>query len=69
MNKGIQSGVGMLQPIQIAEAIYKIASSGEKIPLRVPLGVGAWKMIKSRYESLLAELERVKGISGLGVEI
>ncbi|KAM7205978.1 short-chain dehydrogenase/ reductase [Rhypophila sp. PSN 637] len=66
---GISKGVGMNTPEAIAEAIYEIASQGEKVPLRVPLGATAWKMAKARFEGLLGELDAVKGISGLGKEL
>lgn len=69
VNMGIKSGAGMLEPSAIAEAIYTIASRGEKVPLRLPLGPTAWKMIKQKYEGFLGELDVVKSISAMGREI
>jgi hypothetical protein len=46
-----------------------IAARGEKVPLRLPLGATAWKMIKGKVEGLLGELEVVKGISGMGKDL
>lgn len=66
---GIKSGMGMLEPSGIAEAIYKIANRGERVPLRVPLGPTAWKMIKSKHEAALEELEKVKEVSAMGNEL
>ncbi|KAK0656445.1 short-chain dehydrogenase/reductase-like protein SDR [Cercophora newfieldiana] len=69
VNMGIKSGLGMNEPSAIAEAIYGIASRGERIPLRVPLGATAWKMAKAKCEGFLAELDTVKDISALGKEL
>ncbi|KAF7881103.1 uncharacterized protein EAF02_006994 [Botrytis sinoallii] len=66
VNMGIKSGVGMLDPNGIAETIYKIASRGEKVPLRLPLGPTAWKLIRQKYEGFLGELDAVKDISFMG---
>jgi hypothetical protein len=69
VNMGIKSGVGMIEPSAVAEALFTIASRGERIPFRVPLGATAYKLAKSRWESLIGELEAVKGLSGMGQEI
>ena len=63
---GIKSGVGMTEPSAVAETIYTIASRGEKVPLRLPLGEVAWKMAKLKFEGLLGELEEVRGVSFMG---
>ena len=65
---GMKAGVG-IEPSTIAEAIYNIASRGERVPLRLPLGPVAWKMAKSKFEGLLGELHAVKELSALGQEI
>ncbi|KAJ8065355.1 hypothetical protein OCU04_006043 [Sclerotinia nivalis] len=69
VNMGIKSGIGMLEPTAIAENIYMIASRGEKVPLRLPLGPTAWKLIRQKYEGFLGELDDVKDISAMGKEI
>lgn len=69
MNMGIQSGVGMMQPAAVAEALYVVASRGERVPLRLPLGATAWKMGTAKFESLLREFEAVKGLSGMGEQL
>ncbi|KAI8270200.1 putative oxidoreductase [Colletotrichum sp. SAR11_239] len=68
VNAGLKMGMGA-EPSAIANAIYGIASRGEKIPLRVPLVATAWKMIKGKFESFLPELEAVKYISAMGQQI
>lgn len=68
VNMGIKAGMGM-EPSEIAEAIYNLASRGERIPLRVPLGATAWNLIKAKCEGLLGELDAVKEISALGQPI
>lgn len=69
VNMGIRSGIGMLEPTAIAEIIYMIASRGEKVPLRLPLGPTAWKLIRQKYEGFLRDLDAVKDISAMGKEI
>ncbi|GKT52435.1 putative oxidoreductase [Colletotrichum spaethianum] len=59
---GIKSGT-LTEPSAIAAAIYNIASCGERVPLRVPLGGPAWNFIKQKLELGLVDLENVKGIS------
>ncbi|KAF6824739.1 short chain dehydrogenase [Colletotrichum plurivorum] len=68
VDAGLKMGVGA-EPSAVADAIYGIASRGEKIPLRVPLTANAWKMIKGKFESFLPELEAVKDISAMGQQI
>ncbi|KAK1758662.1 hypothetical protein QBC47DRAFT_375399 [Echria macrotheca] len=68
VEQGIKLGMGM-EPAAVAEAVYTIASRGEKVPLHLPLGATAWNLIKSKLEGFLAELEAVKGISAMGAEL
>jgi len=71
VNKGIKSGAasGMMEPSAVADTLWTIASRGERIPLRLPLGAVAWKMAKSKFEGVLGELDKVKEISTFGKEI
>lgn len=69
VNMGIKSGAGMAEPSAIAETVYTIASRGERVPLRLPLGAGAWKLVKAKFEAFLGELEAIKEISAMGKEI
>jgi hypothetical protein len=67
VNKGIKAGSGLLiEPFAVAETIFTIASRGERIPLRLPLGTVAWQMAKMKFEGLLKELDEVKEISFMG---
>lgn len=65
---GIKAGAaaGMMEPSAVAEMIYMIASRGECVPLRLPLGSTAWKMSKAKFEGLLKEWDSVKELSGMG---
>jgi len=69
VNMGIKSGVGMIEPSAVAESIFNIASRGERVPLRLPLGVNAWKLAKSRFEGIIGDLDKVKELSAMGQEI
>lgn len=69
VNMGLKSGVGMMEPSDIAQTIFTIASRGQRVPLRLPLGTVAWKMAKAKYEGLLNDLDAVKEISAMGMEI
>ena len=66
---GVKSGVGMLEPSAVAEAIYTVASRGERVPLRLPLGAVAWKMAKAKFEGLVRDWEGVKDVSGMGEQL
>jgi hypothetical protein len=63
---GIKSGAGMLEPSAVAETIFTIASRGECVPLRLPLGATAWTLAKMKTEGFLGELNAVKEISAMG---
>jgi hypothetical protein len=68
VRQGMKLGLG-IDPSAIAEAIYNIASRGERVPLRLPLCPVAWKLAKSKFESLLGELDTVKELSVMGQEV
>jgi hypothetical protein len=70
VNKGIQSGAStLIEPSALAETLFTIASRGERVPLRLPLGAVAWKLAKAKFEGLLGELDTVKEVSAMGKEI
>ncbi|KAH6853342.1 hypothetical protein B0I37DRAFT_409518 [Chaetomium sp. MPI-CAGE-AT-0009] len=69
VNMGIKSGVGMMEPAAVAEALYNVASRGERVPLRLPLGAVTWKMGKAKFEGLVQEFEAVKDISAMGQQL
>lgn len=66
VNIGIKSGIGMMEPSAVAETLWSVASRGEKVPLRLPLGATCWKMAKARCEGFLRELDGVKEVSTFG---
>ncbi|EYE90432.1 NAD(P)-binding protein, partial [Aspergillus ruber CBS 135680] len=66
VNMGIKSGIGMMEPSAVAETLWNVASRGERVPLRLPLGATCWKMAKARCEGFIQELEVVKGVSTFG---
>lgn len=59
----------MAEPSKIAETLFTVASRGERIPLRLPLGATAWKLAKAKFEGLLSDLDTVKELSAMGQEI
>ena len=65
---GIKAGLG-IEPTAVAESIYKIASRGQCVPMRLPLGATAWKLAREKFSKLLEELDVVKELSGMGQEI
>ncbi|CAG8028736.1 unnamed protein product [Penicillium olsonii] len=68
VDAGRKLGVGM-EPAALAEVLFMIASRGERVPLRLPLGAVSWKLSKSKFETLLEDFEAVKSISAMGQEI
>ncbi|KAI8162607.1 putative oxidoreductase [Colletotrichum sp. SAR 10_70] len=48
-------------------AIYAVVSSGNRVPIRVPLGPDAWGLLNSDLESVRKDLDEFKNLSlGLG---
>jgi len=50
-------------PAIITEVLYEVVSRGQKIPIRLPLGMDSWGMIKGEVEKIGKELEELKGLS------
>jgi hypothetical protein len=70
VNKGIKAGGGaMIEPSTLAETLFTVASRGEKVPLRLPLGVTCYTLAKMKFSGALAELEAIKEISAMGQPI
>ncbi|KAH6690818.1 hypothetical protein DL95DRAFT_345815 [Leptodontidium sp. 2 PMI_412] len=65
---GIKAGAaaGMIQPEKLAETLYTVASRGECVPLRLPLGLTTWRMAKAKFEGLVKELDDLKELSAMG---
>ena len=59
---GLKSGLG-IKPVALAEVLFKVASRGEKVPLWLPLGSTAEKLIRSKLEKRLESLDAVKDLT------
>jgi len=54
-------------PMDIAAAMVQIASRGQRIPIRVPLGPDSWGMVKAEADKISAEMDELKDLScGVG---
>ena len=62
VKKGLESGAG-IEPVAIAKVLYKIASRGDKVPLRLPIGNTALMLIRMKLEAQLQDLEIFKELS------
>ncbi|KAI0123592.1 short-chain dehydrogenase/reductase-like protein SDR [Xylariales sp. AK1849] len=62
VKKGTESGAG-LEANAVAKTMYDIASRGQHIPLRLPLGMIAWSLIKKKLSGLATELDELKDVS------
>ncbi|KAJ6446755.1 actin-binding, cofilin/tropomyosin type [Purpureocillium lavendulum] len=62
VKKGLQQGAG-IEPVAIAQGLFKVASGGDKIPLHLPMGPVAAQLIRSKLEGRLADLKAVEGLS------
>ncbi|TVY17820.1 putative oxidoreductase [Lachnellula arida] len=70
VSKGVKAGAAsLMESSAVAEAIFAIASRGERVPLRLPLGAVAWKMAKASLEGRLGDLDGIKDVSAMGKEI
>lgn len=65
VRQGLKSGA-LMEPSAVAGMVYNIASRGERVPLRLPLGLVAWKLAKSKFEGLLVDFDAVKELSAMG---
>ncbi|KAK4085932.1 hypothetical protein Purlil1_9673 [Purpureocillium lilacinum] len=63
VRKGLQQGAG-IEPIAIAQALFKVASRGEKVPLHLPMGPVAVQLIRSKLEARLEDLKAENVLSG-----
>lgn len=64
VNKGIQAGFG-IEPIKIAETLFQVASRDENVPLYLPLGTTAVKLIQAKLQQRLQALEAVRDLSAI----
>ncbi|KAH9228607.1 hypothetical protein K456DRAFT_1753305 [Colletotrichum gloeosporioides 23] len=55
------------EPQDLAAAIYAVVSSGNRVPIHVPLGPDSWGLLSSDLESIRKNLDEFKNLSlGLG---
>jgi len=64
VRQGLKSGAG-IEPAAIAKTLFDVASRDKKVPLHLPLGSTALKLIKSKLEGRLEDLEAVKELSAI----
>ena len=64
VNKGIQAGFG-IEPIKVAETLFQVASRNETVPLYLPLGTTAAKLIQAKLQQRLQDLEAVHDLSAI----
>ncbi|PHH86802.1 hypothetical protein CDD83_9739 [Cordyceps sp. RAO-2017] len=64
VKKALQSGAG-IEPVTIAETLFKVASRGERVPLHLPIGRVAVSLIRSTLERRLGELKDVEELSAV----
>ncbi|KAK0118587.1 hypothetical protein ONS95_007472 [Cadophora gregata] len=68
---GINAGAaaGMIEPEKLAETLYTVASRGQNIPLRLPLGLTTWRMARAKFEGFIKELDDLKELSAMGKKV
>jgi hypothetical protein len=48
------------RPEDIAAAMFQVATRGEKIPIRLPLGVDAWGAIRAEVDQMAKEMDELR---------
>lgn len=64
VNKGLSMGMG-LEPAMVAKAMYDVASRGEKVPLRLPLGSTAVNMMRMALQEKLKALDEAESFAAV----
>ncbi|KAF5860581.1 hypothetical protein ETB97_001355 [Aspergillus alliaceus] len=67
VKKGLSAGVAF-EPSAVANALYKVASRNEKVPLRLSLSVTAIKLIPVKLQGQLQDLETHGELSHLDTD-
>ncbi|KAI0399802.1 NAD(P)-binding protein [Xylaria palmicola] len=62
VRKAVEAGAGGVPPSAVAEALYRVASRGEMVPLWLPLTSNAARLIKTKLQARLDNLEAVKDL-------
>lgn len=64
VKQGIQAGVGV-EPIQIAQVLFQVASRNDKIPFHLPLSTTAITLIRAKLQERLKNLEAVEELGAI----
>ncbi|KAL9619772.1 MAG: hypothetical protein Q9160_005608 [Pyrenula sp. 1 TL-2023] len=64
VKQGLQAGVGV-EPVQIAQVLFQVASRNDRIPLRLPLSTTAITLIRAKLQERLKELETVEELGAI----
>lgn len=65
VERALGAGAG-IEPVAVAEALFKVASRGDKVPLHLALGHVSIKLIRSKLESRLQTLDMYMDLSAIG---
>ncbi|KAK2598929.1 hypothetical protein QQS21_005607 [Conoideocrella luteorostrata] len=65
VSQALKSGAG-IEPVAIAEALFKVATRGDKVPLHLALGDVALHLTKKKFETRLQNLETYRELGAIG---
>lgn len=51
------------RPENMAKAIYEVISREQPIPMRFPLGILSWQMLREEADNIAKELDQMKDLS------
>lgn len=51
------------RPEDVARAIYEVVSCGKPVPMRFPLGMVSWQMLRAEADNLAKEFDEMKDLS------
>lgn len=58
---------GWSKPYNMAKAIYEVVVRGKTIPIRFPLGIASYGILREEVDTIAREFDEIKSIS-LGVD-
>lgn len=64
LERALKAGAGV-EPVDVAKALFLVASRGKKIPLHLPLTVAAVGLIKAKLKGQLEELQAVEELAAI----
>lgn len=65
VEQGLKASFCIIEPIEVAKVLFQVANRNEKVPLHLPLGTTAVKLITAQLQGRLQELETVKELSAI----